>query len=137
EGDPARLQQIQVNLLGNAAKYTPPGGRVWYALGREGDRAVIRVRDTGAGIPADMLDKVFDLFVQGDAADRGHDGIGVGLSLVRAIVGLHGGEVTAHSAGPGQGSEFVVRLPLADCGLRIAGCGLEELPSNPQPAIRN
>ncbi len=114
EGDPTRLQQIQVNLLRNAAKYTPAGGRVWYALRREGDEAVVRVRDTGVGLAPDMLDKVFDLFVQADESlDRQGGGIGVGLTLVRCIVELHGGRVRAFSDGPGKGSEFVVWLPLA------------------------
>lgn len=113
EGDPTRLQQIQVNLLLNAAKYTPPGGRVWHTLAAEGEWAVIRVKDTGVGMPPEMLQKVFELFVQlDDVADRS-GGIGVGLTLVRAVVELHGGTVEAHSGGLGQGSEFVVRLPLA------------------------
>jgi two-component system CheB/CheR fusion protein len=114
DGDPTRLQQIQVNLLRNAAKYTPAGGRVWYGLRREGDEAVVRVRDTGVGLARDMLDKVFDLFVQADdTLDRQGGGIGVGLTLVRSIVELHGGRVRAFSDGPGKGSEFVVWLPLA------------------------
>jgi two-component system CheB/CheR fusion protein len=114
EGDPARLQQIQVNLLRNAAKYTPEGGRVWYAVQREEGQAVIRVRDNGVGIPADMLEKVFDLFVQVDGnSDRTDRGIGVGLTMVRSIVELHGGSVRAYSDGPAKGSEFIVRLPLA------------------------
>jgi two-component system CheB/CheR fusion protein len=113
DGDPDRLEQVQVNLLRNAAKYTPAGGRVWYAVGREGDRAVVRVRDTGVGLFADMLSKVFDPFVQADETlARAAGGIGVGLTLVRAVVEKHGGTVEAHSDGPGKGSEFVVRLPL-------------------------
>jgi two-component system CheB/CheR fusion protein len=113
-GDPARLQQIQVNLLMNAAKYTQEGGHVWYSLQREEDQAVVRVRDDGAGIPADMLDRVFDLFFQAEKAPgRGDGGIGVGLTMVRSIVELHGGKVKAYSEGPGKGSEFIVRLPLA------------------------
>jgi two-component system CheB/CheR fusion protein len=114
DGDPDRLEQVQVNLLRNAAKYTPAGGRVVYALGRDGDRAVVRVRDTGVGLSGDMLDRVFEPFVQADETlDRAGGGIGVGLSLVRSIVELHGGTVAARSDGPGRGSEFVVRLPLA------------------------
>ncbi len=113
-GDPTRLQQIQVNLLTNAAKYTPDGGEVLYSLGAEAGEAVVRVRDTGVGMSADLLARAFDLFVQADnTLDRSDGGMGVGLTLVRAIVELHGGRVTAHSDGPGTGSEFVVRLPLA------------------------
>ena len=113
DGDPARLQQLQVNLLNNAAKYTPRGGHVHLAAGCEGEVAVIRVRDDGVGIPSEMLDSVFDLFVQAERTlDRSDGGLGVGLTLVRALVTLHGGSVTAHSDGAGKGSEFVVRLPL-------------------------
>ena len=112
-GDPDRLVQVQVNLLRNAAKYTPVGGTVWYTLAQEGADAVVRVRDTGVGLSADMLGKVFDPFVQADdTLDRAAGGIGVGLTLVRSIVEAHGGTVEAHSPGPGAGSEFVVRLPL-------------------------
>ena len=112
-GDAARLQQIQVNLLHNAAKYTPPQGTIWLSVRREGGEAVVRVRDTGAGIPAGMLETIFDLFVQSDRTlDRADGGMGVGLTLVRALVAMHGGTVTARSKGVGRGSEFVVRLPL-------------------------
>ena len=112
-GDAARLQQIQVNLLHNAAKYTPPEGTIWLSVRRQDGEAVIRVRDTGAGIPADMLETIFDLFVQNDRTlDRADGGMGVGLTLVRTLVAMHGGTVTARSDGVGRGSEFVVRLPL-------------------------
>lgn len=115
DGDPARLQQLQVNLLMNAAKYTPAGGKVWYRLGRDGGHAVIRVRDTGVGLSAEMLTKVFEPFVQADETlDRAGGGIGVGLTLVRSIVELHGGTVSVASDGPGTGTEFVVRLAIAD-----------------------
>jgi two-component system CheB/CheR fusion protein len=113
-GDPARLQQIQVNLLNNAAKYTPRGGQVWLEVEAKDGEAVVVVRDDGAGIAADMLDSVFELFVQSSRTlDRSDGGLGVGLTLVRALVALHGGTVTAHSDGAGRGSEFVVRIPLA------------------------
>jgi two-component system, chemotaxis family, CheB/CheR fusion protein len=112
-GDAARLQQIQVNLLHNAAKYTPVGGHVWLALGTEDGQAVIRVRDDGVGIPKTVLGTVFELFVQNKRTlDRSEGGLGVGLTLVRGLVEKHGGTVSAHSDGEGKGSEFVVRLPL-------------------------
>ncbi len=113
DGDPARLQQIQVNLLNNAAKYTPRRGRVKLIVTREKDQAVIKVIDNGAGIARDMLDTVFDLFVQSKSTlDRSEGGIGVGLTLVRSLVSMHGGDVVAKSDGEGKGSEFIVRLPL-------------------------
>lgn len=113
DGDPARLQQIQANLLNNAAKYTPPGGHVWISALREGDEAVLRVRDDGVGIPPDTLADVFELFVQSHRTlDRSDGGLGVGLTLVRGLVERHGGSVSAHSEGEGEGSEFTVRLPL-------------------------
>jgi two-component system CheB/CheR fusion protein len=112
DGDPARLQQVHANLLSNAIKYTPPGGHVWLTLREENGQAVISVRDTGLGIPAALRDRIFDLFVQlerdpGDAAG----GMGVGLTLVKAIVQLHGGDIAVGGDGPGKGSEFTVRLP--------------------------
>jgi signal transduction histidine kinase/ActR/RegA family two-component response regulator len=113
EADPARLVQIIVNLLNNAAKYTEPGGRVWLTVEREGDGgAVIRVRDSGIGIPQAMLPHVFELFTQGEwSGDHAQGGMGIGLALVRRLVELQAGTITASSAGLGQGSEFVVRLP--------------------------
>lgn len=111
-GDATRLQQIQVNLLTNAMKYTPPGGRIWLSAHPELDDIVFRVRDDGVGIPPDMLQRVFDLFVQARSTlDRSDGGMGVGLTLVKQLVEMHGGSVSAHSDGVGQGSEFVVRLP--------------------------
>jgi signal transduction histidine kinase/DNA-binding response OmpR family regulator len=111
-GDPARLTQVLTNLLNNAAKYTEEGGRIVLTLDREGGEAVIRVQDTGVGIPPEMLSAVFDLFTQVDRSlDRSQGGLGVGLTLVRRLVEMHGGVVEAHSEGLGQGAEFVVRLP--------------------------
>src|SRR5919197_2402029 len=110
--DPTRLDQIVSNLLTNAAKYTPPGGTIRVRVRGEGDEAVVRVADTGIGIPAALLPRIFDLFVQSQRGlDRAQGGLGVGLTLVRRLVGLHGGRVEAWSDGPARGSEFVVRLP--------------------------
>jgi PAS domain S-box-containing protein len=113
-GDATRLEQVLSNLLNNAMKFTPAGGRITLSAGREGTDAVIRVRDTGVGIEARLLPTVFDLFVQADTSlDRSQSGLGIGLALVRQVVALHGGRVTAFSEGLGHGSEFVVRLPPA------------------------
>jgi CheY-like chemotaxis protein len=111
-GDIARLSQVLSNLLNNAAKYTEVGGRIWLSLEREGNDAVFRVRDTGSGIAPDVLPRVFDLFTQADQSlDRAQGGLGIGLTLVRRLIETHGGNVQAFSAGLGQGSEFIVRLP--------------------------
>ncbi|HJT76464.1 MAG TPA: PAS domain S-box protein, partial [Gemmataceae bacterium] len=110
EADATRLAQVVGNLLTNAAKYTAAGGHVWLSAGREGGEVVLRVRDTGVGIPPAMLGKVFDLFAQLDRSlARSEGGLGLGLTLVKNLVELHGGTVEAHSEGPGKGSEFVVR----------------------------
>jgi signal transduction histidine kinase/CheY-like chemotaxis protein len=112
QGDEARLAQVVANLLTNAARYTPAGGHVVVEAHRAGEEAVIEVRDDGDGIPADLLSRVFDLFVQGpQEVDRGNGGLGIGLALVRSLVGMHGGRVSAHSDGPGKGSLFRVHLP--------------------------
>jgi signal transduction histidine kinase/CheY-like chemotaxis protein len=112
EADPTRLAQIIVNLVNNAAKYTERGGRVWLSIEQEDSQAVLRVRDTGTGIAPELLPHIFDLFTQAEwPADRAEGGLGIGLALVRRLVELHAGAITASSAGPGKGSEFVVRLP--------------------------
>ena len=114
DGDPMRLAQVVANLLTNAAKYTPKGGRIEVRAAREGDRVVLAVRDNGVGIPRELLPHVFDLFVQGKrTSDRRDGGLGIGLALVDNLVRLHDGEVSASSDGPGTGSTFVVQLPLA------------------------
>jgi two-component system, chemotaxis family, CheB/CheR fusion protein len=130
-GDAARLQQINVNLLSNAAKYTPRGGHVTLRAVRDGNDATITVRDDGVGIPKEMLESAFDLFVQSRRTlDRAEGGLGVGLTLVRGLVTKHGGTVSAHSDGEGKGAEFVVRLPLTslpaqqEAERRPAGIGL-------------
>jgi CheY-like chemotaxis protein len=112
-GDPTRLTQALGNVLGNAAKYTDRGGRIELRCARHGSDVEIRVRDNGIGIPAELLPRIFDLFTQLErTSDYSSSGLGIGLALVRRIVEMHGGTVTAHSAGAGGGSEFVMRLPL-------------------------
>ena len=112
EGDATRLQQVVTNLLENAVKYTPPKGRVDVTVAADGPDAVLTVRDTGVGIPPGLLPRIFDLFVQGsDTMARSAGGLGLGLTIVKRLVALHGGTVSASSPGPNQGSEFVVRLP--------------------------
>jgi CheY-like chemotaxis protein len=114
DADPARLEQILMNLLLNAIKYTPARGQIRVEARSEGAEAFLRVEDNGVGIPSDLLPRIFDLFVQGEReADRPQGGLGVGLTLVRRLTVLHGGRVEAASAGPGLGSAFTVRLPLA------------------------
>jgi PAS domain S-box-containing protein len=114
EGDATRLAQVVSNLLNNAAKYTPHGGRVRLWAVADGGEAVIHVEDSGTGIPADALPKVFEMFTQvGRGINRAQGGLGIGLALVKRLVELHGGRVEAHSEGAGRGSRFTVRLPLA------------------------
>jgi signal transduction histidine kinase len=111
--DPLRVQQVITNLLRNAARYTPRGGRIDFRISSENGSAVFRVRDNGQGIPKEMLSRVFDLHTQVERSlDRSGSGLGIGLALVRTLVELHGGTVAAMSDGPSRGSEFVVRLPL-------------------------
>lgn len=134
-GDPTRLAQVISNLLSNAAKYTPPGGHVLLAAAQEGPQVVFRVRDDGIGIPRHLQAKVFEMFMQVDRSlERAQGGLGIGLTLVRRLTEMHGGTVDAHSDGPGQGSEFVVRLPWP------AAAAPPEVPqaadrSPPQPAL--
>src|SRR5206468_2337654 len=106
------LEQILVNLLNNAAKYTPRGGRIQLVTEQRGGEIVLRVKDDGVGMPPELLGRVFDLFVQGDRSlDRSQGGLGIGLTLVKRLVEMHGGSVEARSEGLGRGSELVVRLP--------------------------
>ncbi len=112
-GDPTRLEQIIVNLLNNAAKYTEVGGKIHISATNSDGQAVVRVRDTGMGMPPDLVPHVFDLFVQGSRSlDRAQGGLGIGLTMAKSLVAMHGGSIEAHSQGIGRGSEFVVRLPL-------------------------
>jgi CheY-like chemotaxis protein len=112
DADTTRLAQVFANLLNNAAKFTPRMGNIWLNVARSGDEIVVSVRDDGVGIPRDMLPRVFDMFTQVDRSlDRSQGGLGIGLSLVKGLVELHGGRVEAHSSGSGTGSEFLVSLP--------------------------
>ena len=111
--DPTRLAQVVGNLLNNACKFTDKGGRISLTVEREGQQAVIRVRDNGIGIAADQFPRIFDMFTQVDTSlERSVSGLGIGLTLVKNLVEMHDGTVEVHSAGVGQGSEFVVRLPI-------------------------
>jgi signal transduction histidine kinase/ActR/RegA family two-component response regulator len=136
EADPTRLEQVLVNLLTNAAKYTEPSGRIEIRTRREGDFVVLAVKDTGMGITADQIACVFELFAQGDrSAARSEGGLGVGLTLVKSLVELHGGRVTATSGGAGQGSEFTVYLPAAE-GAPQPTVGRPARPGEPSTPVR-
>ncbi len=118
--DPARVSQVVTNLLDNAAKFTPPGGEIRLEAGLEDGQAVVRVSDTGPGIPEEALSSVFDMFVQVNTRDARMNGLGIGLALSRQLVELHGGTIEARRSAQGSGTEFIVRFPLA------AGIGEEE-----------
>jgi signal transduction histidine kinase/CheY-like chemotaxis protein len=118
DADKVRLTQVFSNLLNNAAKYTDPGGRIELSVRREGEHAVVAVRDSGIGIPPDKLGHVFGMFAQvEEAGARCQGGLGIGLAMVHKLVEMHGGNVEARSEGAGRGSEFIVRLPLAPAGV--------------------
>jgi len=135
--DATRITQAAINLITNAAKYTPRGGRISVSTDCEQDRAVLRVRDSGVGIPAPLLPKIFDLFVQGERPlDRPEGGLGLGLTIVKQIIELHGGCVSAFSTGPHQGSEFVAYLPLANADRLAATSKREEKPTLPRTRRR-
>jgi signal transduction histidine kinase/ActR/RegA family two-component response regulator len=129
DGDPTRLEQVARNLLDNAARYTPEGGRIEVTVTAVAEHARLRVTDTGVGIPPELLPRIFDRFVQGVPAAGSPGGFGLGLSLVKRLVEAHGGRVTATSAGTDQGSEFEVRLPL----LRDVPAGGDPAASAPPP----
>ena len=122
DGDAARLIQVVSNLLNNSAKYTHRGGRIRLVVGRDGGMAVVSVTDDGIGIPPGMLGRVFDMFTQVDRKlEKTTGGLGIGLSLVRGLVEMHGGTIEARSEGEGLGSEFVVRLPILEPALGVTG----------------
>lgn len=128
-GDPVRLAQVVANLLTNAARYTDPGGRVRLSAYRHGNEIVVTVKDNGRGIPAELLPRIFDLFVQGKrSADRAEGGLGLGLALVKSLVALHGGSVVAASEGLGRGSEFVIKLPISGTPDLAGAAEAETLP---------
>ncbi|MGH8268699.1 MAG: hybrid sensor histidine kinase/response regulator, partial [Steroidobacteraceae bacterium] len=120
--DPVRIAQVLANLLSNAAKYTDSGGRIELEAGRDGGELLVRIRDNGIGISAEMMPRVFTLFAQASPAlERSEGGLGIGLALVRGLVELHGGTISAHSSGAGRGSTFVARLPLGNPAEAEAG----------------
>jgi CheY-like chemotaxis protein len=113
EADAVRLAQVVANLLNNAAKYTDEGGQVHLSVWRDDDHAMLSIRDTGIGIGKELLPRVFDLFTQADRSlERSQGGLGIGLTVVRSLVEMHGGSVTARSEGEGKGAEFIVRIPI-------------------------
>lgn len=134
--DPTRLLQVMQNLLNNAAKYTPAGGSIWLDMKREGAEAVVRIRDTGIGISAEHLPSIFEIFAQlSPGLPRSQGGLGIGLSLVKALVERHGGTVAVHSAGTGRGSEFIVRLPI-DGALSVTGSAAPRSANDLHRALR-
>lgn len=137
-GDPTRLAQVIANLLNNAAKYTEEGGRIWLTVEREQGEILVRVRDTGVGVPQEMLGHIFDLFAQVDRSlDRSQGGLGIGLTLARRLIELHGGRVEVRSAGPGTGSEFIVHLAeLAASNSSVAAADEGLTRSGQLPALR-
>jgi signal transduction histidine kinase len=137
EGDLTRLTQVLGNLLNNAAKYTDPGGSIRLTARRASTDVEIRVRDNGIGIPPELLPRLFQLFTQVDgAAHRAQGGLGIGLALVRQLVQMHGGSVTAYSQGPGQGSEFLIRLPLRLKSFRDASAVLDNGAAAPADGVK-
>jgi PAS domain S-box-containing protein len=133
QGDPARLEQVFMNLLHNAAKFTPAGGVITVSVSEDAGRAVVSIRDTGVGIPADLLPHVFEPFRQGEQPLSRHlGGLGIGLTLVRELVSMHGGSVEARSDGPGRGSEFRVSLPVSSTKSRPEA----QAPEEDSPALR-
>jgi signal transduction histidine kinase/ActR/RegA family two-component response regulator len=135
DADPTRLEQIIGNILANAVRYTPAGGSIDVRVRGQGDEAVVEIMDTGIGMSDELLPRIFDVFVQGPATiDRAQGGLGLGLALVKRLLALHGGTVTAESPGPGQGSIFVLRLPRRNDGLSKAAADSQAASSNTNEA---
>ena len=132
DADAERIVQALCNLLNNAAKFTPPGGRIQLGAAREGDEILFRVQDNGAGLTSELRPRLFEPFTQdADAISRAHGGLGLGLAIVKRLVTLHGGRVEARSEGPGRGAEFVVRLPAAP----VHAGGAAAAPDSPVPPL--
>jgi two-component system CheB/CheR fusion protein len=137
KADLTRLEQILANLLNNASKYTDQGGHIWLSAKHEGNDIVLRVKDTGMGVPADMLSRIFEPFVQSDRVlHHSQGGLGIGLTLVRSLVEMHGGTVSAHSDGPGKGTELVVHLPILSEKSNSEPIGTADQESQPPGATR-
>jgi PAS domain S-box-containing protein len=138
DADPMRMAQVFANLLNNAAKYTEPRGRIELTVKREGPEVAISIKDNGIGIPKPMLDAIFDMFAQVDRSlERAHGGLGIGLTIVKCLVEMHGGTVEARSEGHGKGSEFIVRQPIVTAPVedKPASGGEEPLPTIPRRRI--
>jgi CheY-like chemotaxis protein len=134
DGDPTRLAQVVANLLNNAAKFTPSKGRITVSMRAKPGAAIIRVRDNGMGLASTNLETIFETFVQLDASKtQAGAGLGLGLALARSLITLHGGDLTAHSAGPGKGSEFRIRLPLTEAPAPIS---VVPTPARPEHVYR-
>jgi signal transduction histidine kinase len=136
EVDPSRMEQVFINLINNAAKYTPPGGRLWVKCTTEGEEIVAHIEDNGVGIPHEMLPRIFDLFTQVESERAlSQGGLGIGLALVKNLVSLHDGTVQVRSEGPGKGAEFSVRLRASklDPAARTGSIGPSEAPG---PSVR-
>jgi len=136
DADPTRLTQVLLNLLGNAAKYSDPGGHIWLTAERQGRELMLSVRDAGIGIAAEHLPHIFELFAQVDRSlERSQSGLGIGLTLVKRLVEMHGGRVEAKSEGPGKGSEFVARLPIVVLSMGKPAAVRAD-PANPPSSLR-
>lgn len=135
--DPTRMAQVVLNLLNNSAKYTEEGGRISLVVEQENDQAVIQIRDNGMGIAPELLPRVFELFTQAERTlDRSLGGLGIGLTIVRRLVEMQGGSVEAHSDGPGRGSEFVLRIPVATAQLATQSPPHQEAQGRQPPGSR-
>jgi CheY-like chemotaxis protein len=137
DGDPVRLAQVVSNLLNNAAKYTERGGRIWLTATRKGNDAVVKVRDTGIGISAEVMPQIFQMFAQADRAINGSaGGLGIGLTLVKRLIEMHGGTITAQSEGRGKGSEFIMRVPTTSACVAQPEIPTEEATTETSKPIR-